>query len=82
MLQRYFRRAERRRLTALRAPDMLRRLVASQTGWLDIQERVNDYTLFQGTLVRRHAQVLRGYEYGRICGVYARHSDSTEARQV
>jgi len=60
MLQRYFRRAERRRLTALRAPDMLRRLVASQTGWLDIQDRVNDYTLFQGTLVRRHAQVLRG----------------------
>jgi ubiquinone biosynthesis protein len=60
MLQRYFRRAERRRLSALRAPEMVRRLVASQTAWLDIQDRLHEYTLFQGTLVRRHAQVLRG----------------------
>jgi ubiquinone biosynthesis protein len=60
MLQRYFRRAERRRLSALRVPEMIRRLVAAQTVSLDIQERVNEYTLFQGTLVRRQAQVLRG----------------------
>jgi ubiquinone biosynthesis protein len=60
MLQRYVRRAERRRLAATRAPEMMRRLVASQTIWLDIQDRVNEYTQFQGTLVRRQAQVLRG----------------------
>jgi ubiquinone biosynthesis protein len=60
MLQRYFRRAERRRLNAIRAPEMVRRLVASQANWLDVQDRLNEYTLFQGTLVRRHAQVVRG----------------------
>ena len=26
----------------------------------DVQDRLNEYTLFQGTLVRRHAQVVRG----------------------
>jgi len=60
VLQRYFRRAERRRLNALRAPEFLRRLAAAPAKTLDIQDRVHDYTLFQGALVRRHAQVLRG----------------------
>ena len=60
MLQRYFRRAERRRLNAVRAPETIQRLIASQTNWPDVQDRSTIYTLFQGTLVRRHAQVVRG----------------------
>jgi hypothetical protein len=60
MLQRYFRNAERRRLQAIVSPAMARRSLSAFASALDIQDRVNDYTLFQGTLVRRHAQVFRG----------------------
>jgi ubiquinone biosynthesis protein len=60
MLQRYFRNAERRRLERILSSEMARRSVAAYATALDIQDRVNDYTLFQGTLVRRHAQVFRG----------------------
>jgi ubiquinone biosynthesis protein len=60
MLQRYFRSAERRRLREMIGPEMLRRSLNAYQVSLDIQDRVNEYTLFQGTLVRRHAQVFRG----------------------
>ena len=59
-LQRYFQRAEERRLQALLTPALARRTLASYGTALDIQDRVSEYTLFQGTLVRRHAQVFRG----------------------
>jgi ubiquinone biosynthesis protein len=60
MLQRYFRNAERRRLERIASVEMVRRSMSAYATALDIQDRVNDYTLFQGTLVRRHAQVFRG----------------------
>jgi ubiquinone biosynthesis protein len=60
MLQRYFRSAERRRLREMIGPEMVRRSLNAYQVGLDIQDRVNEYTLFQGTLVRRHAQVFRG----------------------
>lgn len=60
MLQRYFRAAEQRRLKGMLGPEMVRRTLNAYAMGLDIQDRVNEYTLFQGTLVRRHAQVFRG----------------------
>ena len=60
MLQRYFQAAERRRMKAMLGIEMVRRSLNAYAQGLDIQDRVNEYTLFQGTLVRRHAQVFRG----------------------
>lgn len=60
MLQRYFQKAEERRIQAILSTQMVRRSINSYATALDIQDRVNDYTLFQGILVRRHAQVFRG----------------------
>jgi len=60
MLQRYFQKAEQRRIQAILSTQMVRRSINSYATALDIQDRVNDYTLFQGILVRRHAQVFRG----------------------
>ena len=70
MLQRYFRAAERRRLKAMLGSEMVRRSLNAYATSLDIQDRVNDYTLFQGTLVRRHAQVFRGAT-GKVAAVMA-----------
>jgi ubiquinone biosynthesis protein len=60
MLQQYFERAERRKLRALLTAALPLRALGSYETQLGIQERMNEYTLFQGTLVRRHAQVFRG----------------------
>lgn len=60
MLQRYFQAAERRRMKGMLGVEMIRRSLNAYAQGLDIQDRVNEYTLFQGTLVRRHAQVFRG----------------------
>lgn len=60
MLQRYFGAAERRRHKEMLGPELVRRSLHAYGMGLDIQERINQYTLFQGTLVRRHAQVFRG----------------------
>ncbi len=60
MLQRYFEKAEQRRIRAILSRRMMRRSLTSYATALDIQDRVSDYTLFQGMLVRRHAQVIRG----------------------
>ncbi len=70
MLGRYFQGAERRRLKAMLGPEMVRRSLNAYALGLDIQDRVNEYTLFQGTLVRRHAQVFRGAT-GKLAAVMA-----------
>ena len=60
MLQEYFERAERRKLRALLTSALPLRTLSSYETQLGIQDRMSEYTLFQGTLVRRHAQVFRG----------------------
>lgn len=60
MLQQYFERAERRKLRALLTSDLPFRALSSYETQLSIQDRMSEYTVFQGELVRRHAQVFRG----------------------
>jgi ubiquinone biosynthesis protein len=60
MLQQYFERAEQRRLRRLLHVGFPLRMLSGYDTQLDIQGRVSEYTLFQGELVRRHAQVFRG----------------------
>ena len=60
LLERYFRRAETRALEALAGPPLIRRTLNGYLTSLDIQDRINEYTMFQGALVRRHAQVFKG----------------------
>lgn len=60
MLQRYFDRAERRKLRAMLQAGFPFRVLSGYETQLSIQDRMNEYTLFQGELVRRHAQVFRG----------------------
>jgi ubiquinone biosynthesis protein len=60
MLQSYFEHAERRRLRAMVKTTLPLQVLGSYDTQLRIQERLNEYTLFQSTLVRRHAQVFRG----------------------
>ena len=60
ILQQYFLKAEARSINALAGPHTVRRALGSYLTALDIQDRVNEYTMFQGALVRRHAQVFKG----------------------
>jgi ubiquinone biosynthesis protein len=60
MLQQYFERAEQRKLRAMMKADLPLRAISSFETQLNIQERLNEYTMFQAELVRRHAQVFRG----------------------
>lgn len=60
ILQRHFALAEDRAINALVGPALLRRSLGSYLTALDIQDRVDEYTMFQGALVRRHAQVFKG----------------------
>jgi hypothetical protein len=39
---------------------MVGRALGSVRTAMDIQERINEYTMFQGSLIRRHAQVFQG----------------------
>ncbi len=59
LLQHYFDQAEARAIDAMTAPRLARRAIGSYLTALDIQDRVNEYTMFQGALVRRHAQVFQ-----------------------
>jgi ubiquinone biosynthesis protein len=59
-LQRYFRDADTRALRALYSAESARRVLRAVRTSLDIQERVNEYTMFQSQLIRRHAQVFKG----------------------
>lgn len=74
MLQRYFEKAEQRRLRAILSTGMMRRSISSYATALDIQDRVNDYTLFQGILVRRHSQVIRGAT-GKVTAIWGTFTD-------
>jgi len=60
LLEQYFEKADGRAIDALAGPAMVRRSIGSFITALDIQDRVNEYTMFQGALVRRHAQVFKG----------------------
>lgn len=70
ILQQYFERAEARSLNALAGPQIVRRTLGSYVTALDIQDRINEYTMFQGALVRRHAQVFKGAT-NRAAAVFA-----------
>lgn len=59
LLQHYFDEAEARAIDKLTPPVVARRAIGSYLTALDIQDRVNEYTMFQGALVRRHAQVFQ-----------------------
>jgi len=59
VLQHYFDQAEARSIDAMTGPAMARRALGSYLTALDIQDRINEYTMFQGALVRRHAQVFQ-----------------------
>ncbi len=59
MLQQYFRKAERRKLRAMLKSALPRALASAETQ-MGILDRINEYTLFQSTLVRRQSQVCRG----------------------
>lgn len=60
VLQQYFEKAEARAIDALVGPQLVRRSLSGYLTALDIQDRVDEYTMFQGALVRRHAQVFKG----------------------
>ena len=70
VLQKYFEEAERRRLRALVGPPLVRRTIGGYLTALDIQDRINEYTMFQGTLVRRHAQVFQGAT-NKVAAIFA-----------
>ena len=74
MLARYFERAEGRRIQAILSPATIRRTIGSYATALDIQDRINDYTLFQGMLVRRHAQIVRGAT-GKLTAIWQTFTD-------
>ena len=56
----YFRRAERRRLEQVEPAALARRLATSALRGLDIQDRLSEFTMFYGTIIRRNAQVFQG----------------------
>jgi ubiquinone biosynthesis protein len=60
VVQQYFAKAERRELGQMVGRGMFMRALGSVKTSLDIQDRVNEYTMFQGSLIRRHAQVFQG----------------------
>jgi ubiquinone biosynthesis protein len=60
VVQQYFARADRRELARMVQPQMVARLMTSMKVALEIQDRVNEYTMFQGSLIRKHAQVFQG----------------------
>jgi ubiquinone biosynthesis protein len=60
ILQKYFERAEVRSLQTMVSGRMVLRSLGSYRTALDIQDRVNEYTMFQGQLVRRQAQLFEG----------------------
>jgi ubiquinone biosynthesis protein len=55
----YFRRAERRRLQQLRPRALATRLATGGLRALDIQDRLSEFTMFYGSIIRRNAQVFQ-----------------------
>jgi ubiquinone biosynthesis protein len=60
VVQRYFQKYDRRELAQTLQPAMLARAIGSVKVGFDIQDRINEYTVFQGSLIRKHAQVFQG----------------------
>ena len=57
---RYFKRANGRSLSQMVGPTLYARTLGSIRTAMDIQDRINEYTMFQSSLIRRHAQVFQG----------------------
>lgn len=57
---RYFRRANARGLAEMVGPTLYARTLGSIRTAMAIQDRINEYTMFQSSLIRRHAQVFQG----------------------
>ncbi len=55
----YFRRAERRRIEQVRPRALATRLASGALRGLDVQDRVSEFTMFYGAIIRRNAQVFR-----------------------
>lgn len=70
LCQQYFRKAEGRALKQTFSSDTAVRLLSGLQTGLQIAERINEYTLFQGALIRRHAQVFQGAT-SKISNVFA-----------
>jgi len=70
VLQKYFDDAERRGLEALVGLPLLRRTLRGYMTAFDIQDRLDEYTMFQGALIRRHAQVFQGAT-DKVAAVFA-----------
>jgi ubiquinone biosynthesis protein len=60
LCSRYFRKADRRALAATLGRPLVTRTLAGVSRALDLQERLSEYSLFQGGIIRRHAQVFQG----------------------
>lgn len=58
-LKRYFRQAEGRSLRAFVRKNPMAQILSATASAFQIQDRVNEYTMFQGSLIRRHAQVFQ-----------------------
>jgi ubiquinone biosynthesis protein len=59
-LARYFRKADRRGLKEFINRNPIEQVLTATATTLQIQDRINEYTMFQGSLIRRHAQVFQG----------------------
>jgi ubiquinone biosynthesis protein len=57
---RYFRRANQRSLSEMVGPTLHARTLASMRTAMDIQDRINENTMYQSSLIRRHAQTFQG----------------------
>jgi ubiquinone biosynthesis protein len=56
---RYFRRANERSAEGLVGRDLYSRIVGGVRSAMDIQERISEYTMFQGSIIRRNARVFQ-----------------------
>jgi ubiquinone biosynthesis protein len=56
---RYFRRANERSGRGLAGRDLYANIVGGVRSAMDIQERISEYTLFQGSIIRRNARVFQ-----------------------
>jgi ubiquinone biosynthesis protein len=57
---RYFARANARGIADMVGPKLYAKTLSSIRTAMDIQDRINEYTMFQSSLIRRHAQVFQG----------------------
>lgn len=59
-LSRYFKKADARSLQHFVRKNPIAQALNAAATTIQIQDRINEYTMFQGSLVRRHAQVFQG----------------------